>query len=186
MAKQFGRNKRMEYMVKAQVLGGGRGMGHFKENNFHGGVHKCRNPEEVKEVAEKMLFGKFSSHKPVVGENQEDNVDIENMNSPSIATPDPQKRFQQTFFQPDAHQINLSLQKEIFIKEIESEISDFKKLLLKDNSKIINECESTKDFWIQHGKQLPKISELARIVLNINSSSAFIERFFKYLWIYPR
>ena len=133
-----------------------------------------------------MLFGKFSSHKPVVGENQDDNVDIENMNSPSIATPDPQKRFQQTFFQPDAHQINLSLQKEIFIKEIESEISDFKKLLLKDNSKIINECESTKDFWIQHGKQLPKISELARIVLNINSSSAFIERFFKYLWIYPR
>lgn len=54
VAKQFGRNKKMEYMVKAQVLGGGRGMGHFKENNFHGGVHKCRNPEEVKEVAEKM------------------------------------------------------------------------------------------------------------------------------------
>ena len=30
VAKQFGRNKKMEYMVKAQVLGGGRGLGHFK------------------------------------------------------------------------------------------------------------------------------------------------------------
>jgi succinyl-CoA synthetase beta subunit len=36
------------------VLGGGRGLGYFKENNFHGGVHICKSPEEVQEVAEKM------------------------------------------------------------------------------------------------------------------------------------
>jgi len=54
VAKQFGKRKKMEYVVKAQVLGGGRGMGYFKENNFYGGVHKCKTPEEVQEVADKM------------------------------------------------------------------------------------------------------------------------------------
>jgi hypothetical protein len=29
------------------VLGGGRGMGYFKENNFKGGVHIVKTPEEV-------------------------------------------------------------------------------------------------------------------------------------------
>jgi succinyl-CoA synthetase beta subunit len=54
VAKQFGKHRKMEYVVKASVLGGGRGMGYFKENNFHGGVHICKTPEEVMEVAEKM------------------------------------------------------------------------------------------------------------------------------------
>jgi succinyl-CoA synthetase beta subunit len=44
----------MEYVVKAQILGGGRGLGYFKENNFKGGVHLVKTPEEVAEVAEKM------------------------------------------------------------------------------------------------------------------------------------
>jgi len=36
-------------------LGGGRGMGHFKETGFQGGVHLVNNPEEAKAVAAKML-----------------------------------------------------------------------------------------------------------------------------------
>jgi len=44
----------MDYVVKAQVLAGGRGLGHFKENNFKGGVHIVKSPEEVAELAEKM------------------------------------------------------------------------------------------------------------------------------------
>ena len=47
VAKQFGRNKRVEFVVKAQVLGGGRGMGYFKETNFKGGVHIVKTAEEV-------------------------------------------------------------------------------------------------------------------------------------------
>ncbi len=47
VAKQFGKQKKMEYVVKAQVLGGGRGLGYFKENNFHGGVHMVKSPDEV-------------------------------------------------------------------------------------------------------------------------------------------
>lgn len=42
----------MEFVVKAQVLGGGRGLGYFKENGFKGGVHIVKTPEEVEKVAE--------------------------------------------------------------------------------------------------------------------------------------
>jgi succinyl-CoA synthetase beta subunit len=54
VASQFGTNKQHEYVVKAQVLGGGRGLGYFKENNYKGGVHIVKTPQEVQEVAEKM------------------------------------------------------------------------------------------------------------------------------------
>ncbi|KAL8440780.1 hypothetical protein Emag_007736 [Eimeria magna] len=42
-------------IVKAQVLAGGRGLGHFKENQFKGGVHTCSSPEEAARLAEAML-----------------------------------------------------------------------------------------------------------------------------------
>jgi succinyl-CoA synthetase beta subunit len=43
------------YVVKAQVLGGGRGLGHFKETGFQGGVHIVDTPEKVKDIAKSML-----------------------------------------------------------------------------------------------------------------------------------
>merc|ERR1719350_2504067 len=43
-----------EVVIKAQVLAGGRGLGHFKENNFQGGVHIIHK-SKVAETAEKML-----------------------------------------------------------------------------------------------------------------------------------
>jgi len=43
-----------EVVVKAQVLAGGRGLGHFKENGFQGGVHIVPKAK-VAEVADKML-----------------------------------------------------------------------------------------------------------------------------------
>jgi hypothetical protein len=100
---------------------------------------------------------------------------------PVIKTPDisePQNYFQTQFFQADSDTLDKSVQKEIFKKEIEVEVENFRKLLCRNNSKIINETNSTKDFWIKNSSLFPKISELAKILLNINSSSAFIERFF--------
>lgn len=41
-------------VVKAQVHAGGRGKGTFK-NGFRGGVHLCHTPEEVHEIAARML-----------------------------------------------------------------------------------------------------------------------------------
>jgi succinyl-CoA synthetase beta subunit len=54
VAKQFGQAKTMEFVVKAQVHGGGRGRGYFKENNYKGGVHLVKTAEEVQQVAESM------------------------------------------------------------------------------------------------------------------------------------
>jgi len=44
-----------EFVVKAQIHAGGRGLGTFKENGFKGGVHLCNTPAEVRGLVEKML-----------------------------------------------------------------------------------------------------------------------------------
>jgi len=49
-AKNFGE----EVVIKTQVLAGGRGLGHFKENNFQGGVHIIPSAKAA-EFADKML-----------------------------------------------------------------------------------------------------------------------------------
>ncbi|XP_018320506.1 succinate--CoA ligase [ADP-forming] subunit beta, mitochondrial [Agrilus planipennis] len=46
--------KTKDLVIKAQVLAGGRGVGHFK-NGFKGGVRTVFSPEEAEEVAGKML-----------------------------------------------------------------------------------------------------------------------------------
>jgi succinyl-CoA synthetase beta subunit len=43
-----------DVVIKSQVLAGGRGLGHFKENGFQGGVHIVEK-EQIGEYAEKML-----------------------------------------------------------------------------------------------------------------------------------
>lgn len=55
LIKETGGSADIDFVVKAQVLTGGRGLGYFKENGFHGGVHVCTSPAQVKDVASKML-----------------------------------------------------------------------------------------------------------------------------------
>jgi len=43
-----------EYVIKAQILAGGRGIGYF-DNGFKGGVHITKNPTDVKGLSLKML-----------------------------------------------------------------------------------------------------------------------------------
>src|SRR6478672_6379417 len=50
-----------EVVVKAQVHAGGRGKGTFT-NGFKGGVHLCKSPTEVRDVAEKMLGQTLVTH----------------------------------------------------------------------------------------------------------------------------
>ncbi|KAI1797636.1 succinate-CoA ligase [Ganoderma leucocontextum] len=45
-------------VIKAQVLAGGRGKGHF-DNGLKGGVHVVESPEQAKELASKMLGAKL-------------------------------------------------------------------------------------------------------------------------------
>jgi succinyl-CoA synthetase beta subunit len=51
----------IDIVVKAQVHAGGRGKGTFK-NGFKGGVHVVKSPQEVREVAEKMLGQTLVTH----------------------------------------------------------------------------------------------------------------------------
>ncbi|GFZ48280.1 SCS-beta [Saitozyma sp. JCM 24511] len=55
VAKSFGKP---ELVIKAQVLAGGRGKGHF-DNGFQGGVQMVDSPAQAKEYAEKMLGHKL-------------------------------------------------------------------------------------------------------------------------------
>src|SRR3954468_20256118 len=50
-----------ELVVKAQIHAGGRGKGTFA-NGFKGGVHLCKSPAEVREVASKMLGQTLVTH----------------------------------------------------------------------------------------------------------------------------
>lgn len=42
-------------MVKSQILGGGRGQGHFKETGYQGGVKLVHDAESARAVASEML-----------------------------------------------------------------------------------------------------------------------------------
>src|SRR5438309_9401648 len=50
-----------EIVVKAQIHAGGRGKGTFA-NGFKGGVHRCKTPEEAREIARKMLGQTLVTH----------------------------------------------------------------------------------------------------------------------------
>ena len=58
IARELGTN---ELVVKAQVHAGGRGKGTFS-NGFKGGVHLCKSPAEVRDIAGKMLGQTLVTH----------------------------------------------------------------------------------------------------------------------------
>uniref|UniRef100_UPI0020FFCCFA succinate--CoA ligase [GDP-forming] subunit beta, mitochondrial n=1 Tax=Anopheles coluzzii TaxID=1518534 RepID=UPI0020FFCCFA len=57
-----------EYVVKAQILAGGRGKGHF-DNGFKGGVHITKNRAEVIPLVEKMV-----GHKLITKQTPKDGI----------------------------------------------------------------------------------------------------------------
>lgn len=56
--KQISDFKADEYVVKAQILAGGRGKGHF-DNGFKGGVHLTKNRDEIINLAQNMIGNKL-------------------------------------------------------------------------------------------------------------------------------
>lgn len=57
-----------EYVVKAQILAGGRGKGHF-DNGFKGGVHLTKKPDEVLKLAKNMI-----GHKLITKQTPKDGI----------------------------------------------------------------------------------------------------------------
>ncbi|KAL1138179.1 hypothetical protein AAG570_009871 [Ranatra chinensis] len=57
-----------EYVIKAQILAGGRGLGYF-DNGFEGGVHLTKDPNKVLPICEKMV-----GHKLVTKQTPKDGI----------------------------------------------------------------------------------------------------------------
>ncbi|XP_053601346.1 succinate--CoA ligase [GDP-forming] subunit beta, mitochondrial isoform X2 [Plodia interpunctella] len=60
-----------EYVVKAQILAGGRGKGHF-DNGFKGGVHLTKNPNEIVDLAKNMI-----GHKLITKQTPKDGIKVD-------------------------------------------------------------------------------------------------------------
>jgi hypothetical protein len=95
----------------------------------------------------------------------------------------PNNIFYKNFFSKKNFTYNSSTELEGFKNDLQNDISKFTSILKKDNFTNIPTITSTKEFWINHAKQLPTLFKLAQILLNINSSSACIERFFS-MWLH--
>ena len=61
-------------------------------------------------------------------------------------------------------------------KELQEEVAEYSVLV---SSQTFKESSwSTKEFWLKHKQQFPKLFQLALILSNVPTSTAFIERFF--------
>jgi len=70
------------------------------------------------------------------------------------------------------------MQNEMLKLNFNKEVEEFQKLISSNNFKIIATINSTASFWIKNAIKLPLLSKLARLLINIKSSSSCIERFF--------
>ena len=81
------------------------------------------------------------------------------------------------FFQKESI-VNDDLSLEVFKLNLHNEVEQLKFYLSQNNFKNIQEINSTASFWIRNVTKYPLLSKLARILLNIKSSSSCIERYF--------
>jgi hypothetical protein len=104
------------------------------------------------------------------------------MRTPVLKTPDninsPDNFFQTQFFSKDQPNVGESKKAELLKRNVSKEIDIFRKILCENNSKTITDSYSTCQFWLKNKEKLPYLSKLALLLMNINSSSAFIERYF--------
>ena len=90
----------------------------------------------------------------------------------------PSDVFQRAFFSEEHDLPVSSLPSELFNLELIEEIKKFKAFLTANNNEVILTTINSREFWYRNQENFPKLSELAKILLNISSSSAFVERFF--------
>jgi hypothetical protein len=65
----------------------------------------------------------------------------------------------------------------ILLIQVQNEVSIFRKILI-DEDMLAEDCISTRRFWLKHKSLLPYLFFLTKKLLNIQASSAFVERFF--------
>ena len=77
---------------------------------------------------------------------------------------------------PESGDFQLESREFRFKSKLEDELNDFSILLCDKN--FLNKKQSTKEFCQSNSRKFPILYKVPIILLNINSSSAFIERFF--------
>lgn len=154
------------------------GLKYWLGRNYSSGYFtKCI--ESLKHCAFRFLNPKNNENSSLSPQPSENNIEEENnLNSPCFTSPvSASDRFFTSFFADDFIS-QKELSNEVLKNEICKEIESFKKILSDNNFSMINRISSTKTFWIENGDKLPQLQKLALILLNINSSSACIERYF--------
>jgi hypothetical protein len=109
----------------------------------------------------------------------ENQIDIpKTPNTAKSANSDAGDTFMSNFFANDENNLQhtLEINENLKKKEIENEFNDFWKTILEEMFK--KESTSTVQFWRKNSIKFPHMSKLALLLLTIQSSSAFIERFF--------
>lgn len=102
-----------------------------------------------------------------------------NSTSPNLSTPhSASNNFYSSFFNSDANYVQTELENEIINDTINKEVDSFQLLLSQDDFGVLKSIKSTRLFWEIHRQKFPNLFQLALILLNINSSSACIERYF--------
>ena len=97
--------------------------------------------------------------------------------TPIIKTPASASQSFSGFFQKESmNKVGLTV--EIFKLNLDKEVKAFQTLLSENNYRILNEINSTASFWIKNTVKFPFLSKLARILINIKSSSSCVERYF--------
>jgi len=138
----------------------------WSQGSFSGGI------AALPECASKFLFKK----KETV--NESENTNETNLITPTIQTPASasQNTFNK-FFDKDIFEKN-KLEQEVLQLNFRKEVDEFQKLISVNSYKIITTLNSTASFWIKNVVKFPLLSKLARLLINIKSSSSCIERFF--------
>ena len=106
---------------------------------------------------------------------------VEKINKPPTPTPaiidSDCSSYVDELFEDDEQNKELIKEKEANLRYqiVQLEIDKLRKILLENKYQI---KESNTQFWRNHERLLPELYKLATILLNIQSSSAFVERFF--------
>ena len=81
-------------------------------------------------------------------------------------------------FKDDKEVRNIELDLEIFMRDVEKEVRVLSVFIRENNYANLKKVISTKQFWLSNANKYPILFQLAVIMLNINSSSACLERYF--------
>ena len=106
-----------------------------------------------------------------------ENIEAKSAEVPNSAASDSQKFFSNTF-KADKEVQNIELDLEIFMRDVEKEVKALSVFIRENNYANLKKVTSTKHFWLSNANKYPILFQLALIMLNINSSSACIERYF--------